>query len=786
MANHYILNRLHSFKRLLSPHSVLIILGMTVSKGYTQTYETLLRQRDSLLNAIPYEKIWVSSCKELQPHMRRLDGCINSIKDEKKSGIDSKIILLLEFAESDLQRRLNAIQLRCDNKPRPPYSLINVENCETCLRIIDDFFRTKSNEKALANAVIQKQFLERLSHCFEYFSKDPQYYDEAVQLMQKLVPVDLDSLRVLFAKNPKYLQNLFIMLSDTTITNREAWIKIQRLLRDFVKAGANVDTLWLTLDNLLKNLRDRKLQSVFEGFETIVGDSAASRQNAERLALVVPLKDSLDAKIFLSPLQEFIDSVHDETTLRRIFAKLRDRYPNDTSAAAIAMLQLFPDQDSYIRHGKLEDLIASAQKISDMNRTKVIIYSVERYGPPVESRFVSHTLEITPTLKSVWRDTSSRSRFSETPDLNSDRSFFGKPAGFKLENWRPKESAGQVLCVFSKYRIVEDQLKLSYAMVDGAHGIMLGSFESSVKLLQDTTRFKAELRNKIVEVRKKFLHSLSGYQRFERLLDEKTLDFISLKNAIAFQHYEIQISVRRAPRAGRWLSADGIFVYDPLIQGEPRAAFTGFGETLLQLLEKRKALSHLPVYHSSNPSAKGIAITARAYRDTLKEKQLDVIVESNSKPVLTIESTFSKRYNEPLTDEEKIYVADFVVESIQSLLDINPAAFSLDHSPMPEPISLWNGALSLVYAGTAQLSLAERVRPYNPGNLRRTGLLFAGAETALLIGALYFDQRALNELDNSTLQLRNGLLFAAGGVAITSTICALLQIHKHNASAGRR
>jgi hypothetical protein len=448
-------------------------------------------------------------------------------------------------------------------------------------------------------------------------------------------------------------------------------------------------------------------------------DSVTNRRSAGSLALNI--SDSIDAEVFFDPLREFINTVRDETLLQRVFARLRDRslgVVDTASGMAIAIRQLFPeDQKTFVQRQRFEELLESVSRFKDMKATKIIIHPAWRYGEKIESRLAeAYVQHIVPTLNLVWNNFTLPNSYP-TLEHAPKSDIFNQPVGAKSRTFDSNKSKAQILLIYSRVQLGNNRLTLNHRLVDGADGIILGSFARDVELSQDEAKFKKDLLENLMAIRNEFLYSLNGYQRFAQLLEEKALDFISFDRFKAYQLYGAQMSVRRAPKADHdeWLLADGIFVYKPLIQKGPRQAFGDFCETLERRLQKRQSILSVPLYFEGKPSANSLSISAAM--DINKPKQLDILVENKSIPVQTIELKFSRSYSERLKTDEVYYMADFVVESIQSLLSINTTYLSPPH------LSKRESALSLLFAGAAQFSIAERIRPYNPGKVRRWGYL---------------------------------------------------------------
>ena len=127
---------------------------------------------------------------------------------------------------------------------------------------------------------------------------------------------------------------------------------------------------------------------------------------------------------------------------------------------------------------------------------------------------------------------------------------------------------------------------------------------------------------------------------------------------------------------------------------------------------------------------------------------------------------------------------DVVESNLQVLIRVKPISNIPIKSLLPPisqvRISPLEGVPSLLFAGTSQISIASRINSNNPFWLRATGIVFASAEIALLVNALRYDNKAIENTDNKALNKRNNFLLAAGGVALLSAGHALWKIVRHN------
>ncbi len=748
---------------------------MLTAHGVAQTAHPLLKRSDSLL-ASNWQTKDSDSLHRLRTDAIDMVAKINEILRQEATTptLDRTVLLLLIENRNKLNYRVD----KTGPKParQPTEQEVTDGRCQNCIEVISYFLRSPSIKPGEVDQQTQQRFLQYLNECFGYFAQSPKYYSQAVEMFHGLVFDEQAATQELVErshKDPAKLASFLEQLKAKTESERQAWEHIQNILQGFAKAGVDLNQLLEFLEQTFTGRSGEEVKLVMEHLNEALGHTATANRSAELLAYTLP--GSLDVKQFLNPLLQYIKKVQDEVELRRVFARLRDlAAETGATPGALAIEQLFQKkEDASVPRQVLENMVQAAKRLADIDNTEIVVHQARRFGPPVSSDSVDYLEQITPSVVQGWR----AAAIDDQPDSLQFESLFDQRTGGQLRHWPGLNVSKQTLHIYTRYSVSKRRLHLSFRMVDGQDGFMLGSFEQTVSIPASLEEFKAALLQATLTTKEAFENSLSGYRRFERLLNEKTIHFYSFDRFKAFQLFDAQVAVRRheRPGSGRWLFADGIVIPKQFMQGDASQAFAGFRETLVRTLQQREALLGLPVRYAEQPSRNSLTLDAKATKaDSTKPARLDVVVRSQSLPVLTLELVFSSQKSGTQQATRNEYFAKYVAESVQALLGLNTIY------PEPQSIARWYSVPSLLFAGTSQLTIADKLRPESIKSQKRLGWLFAATEAAMLGAAFAFDRKAINGIDDGALAWRNRFLAGALATAVTSALASWIRIGKHN------
>lgn len=746
----------------------LFLFFLSYSVSYAQSLDELLNKKDQLLSE-DYDTYRIEGTEDLRNRIN--EHCKKIRLELNNKNLTPAQISVLKFALGELTDRLGSIDDHINRlkgikiKPIPKDSII-AGNCRRCLEIMDNYFTSWYSKKDEIDSTVQQQFLKYLSSCFDHFSESQKYYKKAMDLIENLA-FNLERVAQRVYKNPIDLDSLLNKVTDSTSIDSAKWINlliIREIINKYADQGISFDKILNILEGLIKNHKVDELTGILE---KILADSVARQENAQLYALRI--HSSLDPKTFLSPLQQFINSVNDEHQLQKIFYELSNRYGtlNSTDTLAVALHQIFRNKkEDYILRQNVADVIQAMKKFKDLNSASIKVYPARRTGPSVASSPI-YSL-ITPAIKAVWENPQSSNSSLEHLDTTNSNEVFTKNSGSRLNKIDTKLPASDqpALYIFSRHRTDNLTLKLDLRVVND-EGMILGIFHSENKMISDVNEFREQLILSLQNMKDEFSKSLIGCTQLDQLLGDFEFNVININQLKMLLLTHIKPTIRRHPKAAEfdWQEADGIFVYNPLIQDRDSEIYAGLRDTLLQRLHQRQSILQLPIYDSERTGPHNISISALAYSNNLK-----VLIEPN----LIVNFEFSEKSAQAPGKKEFSYIADFIVESIQTYLG------SHAKSSLPAYVSFYEAIPSFLFAGTSQFLLADKIEPQRPNKLKTWSCLFGGAEIAALILAGYWDKQAVEKIDNEILCRRNWALGTAAAVAITSGIHAIYKICQHN------
>lgn len=752
--------------RILS--MILLLTGMMAGRAcLAQNARVLIESVDAILVTEADEpNISKATSEEKKRIEQKLTNYKVQIETElKNSNLDAETRSLLSDRAFKLEMRINY----CKGMPRAS----SKSQCEQCRKNLTEYFSSAFFLRGqTADPELKRSFMILLRDCIGLFLDEPTYYDDAMAIFADLSKqAALDTVINQIIDSTKTLETILDGISDSIKVNSIKWREIQEILWKYIEDEKESGEFIQLLDELLQKNDIPQVLQALRKIEASFQDSAAIASNAGRYALTIPIKDTMDAKLFLKPLQQFIHEARDETLLRNVFIRLREQIKIDTTTSDMtrqiaiehALKQIFREENkSYIDKKTFERLLKTGLSIN-MMETSVRIHTPKRDGEPIKLTQPPYGEILKTKSKEVWGIDTLKNEASMQIDPSLVDGLFQKVPGNQIGLSFGEKLERQTLHIFSKFEVVNNKLLLQQCMVDGADGVILGHYSENIGYIDNKTQFSREAAGKIQTMREQFFMSIDGFRRLEQMTGDDPLNYISFEKVKAYQLYGVQMRVHRNPKAGEqlYLYADGIHVMHPFIINSSSTQYNGFVNYLKEELDNRKTLLNLAIYYSKTPGPNSISISGKYFPE--QENRLDILLENKSIPVLSIELYFSKPYNDvEISNEEKQYLARYAIESIQALLATNIVY------PHEDTVSRQLSCRSLLFAGSAQFALADRIRTPQFKNQKKWGYAYAGCELALLIGAGVFDQMAISQVDNDYLDVRNILLAAAGAVAIKS------------------
>ena len=668
---------------------------------------------------------------------------------------------LMPFWINDLQDEI--WRINCEDCPRTGENLL--ERCRQCKENISRYLKVKSRNNAKLSDEINLEFLRRLHKCFGHFKDNPNCFEEAMTIFSSIVWDSTAARKRLVAEiveHPGNLDSVLEPVNRQTIAHPEKYQEIQQILSKYFKGEISKDQLLIELREIIHLENREALEKVFAA----LAEETVTVKNYD---------------LFVEPMIDVLTKLEDETLIRNLFLSIRDKWHKQLQGkpSNLAIEQLFTaSQKQPIARDSLFRIIDITGRLEEMDKTFIWICGPKRLGPQsisdTEHRFVE---KIVPNTKTIWQEVlvgnNQGSRIKEIGNCGSMN--FASIKERRIEQNENVEP-GQDLIISVEHLLRDNNLIVRFEFSD-PDGFLIGADTCNISTGDSFPEFEINLRRGIQDVRDKFMESITGYQKLEVLLNASLLDFYKLDHFKAYQLLGVQFRVFPKPDLSPKQIAEsaGFSIADPFLQNKSAIDITHFRNIFIQELQSMQSSLSIPFLISNKPGDQSIILSGRLHQTAKITKPTLVINASRGgKNLLSVESTISYDALDGKNDQEIEYVANMSAQAFGALLNVNSRYFPRD------PISPTISAQSLLFPGVAHFNIAEKIRPYQPKKYRTWGKIYAGLGIISVGGLVYFESKAISNVDNSALRNRNFFLASLAGLAVVSTIHALLNINSHN------
>ncbi|MDN5214680.1 hypothetical protein QQ020_21555 [Fulvivirgaceae bacterium BMA12] len=685
----------------------------------------------------------------------------NVIDSALKMSHKKNDIFLLQRASRKLSKRIMSIRIICKEVSidRPDIEKErNNDNCGTCIEDLSFFFES-SDSTALnfQSQDIKNRIINDFKDCFESFTKCPDFSDNVIHLVHK---INTNVQTKYYRDHPDSLGIIIKKLIDTTQVTNIIRDKIFEVVTEVLKEVIDSDQFWNEyLDDLEKNGDSDKIKSLLNRFL-----KWQSIQTANSVAIRLP--QNSDGEVYLEDLEKFIDLVRDEIMIRNIFSSLSSKYITNGRKPLI---------DQFLGDGKLQrsksdlkNLTEYLHQIANSNDPiRVKCRPLKRNNKAINSEYVKKVKMLNPVICDSWGSQNDTIKTYVKRDK--------------------KQSTQNAILISGSYEVNGHTLAMNLDLSDSTDRLVLGSYNVKLNLKDSTEKFKTSLTEKVKSIRNQFLNDIKKYKEFEKLMNENIDKFLDINKFKTYLLYGISMKVKSKPSKDGWLLANGIHIAEPFVENLSDSGynFSEFKNILSDKLKINQRNIGLTYKDSGKPNPLSISISG----ELISNKQLNLKMVRSGTTALTLEFQFTYGYNSD-NKEEIEYIAELAIGALKNYSRSHFRQISeRDKDDIrgmlvekKDKIHFANGLTSLFFAGTAQYALAPKMHLEKPWESYLPASIFAIAELSLLVGAVRQDSNAINNLNDKSLEKRNTRLLMAGGVAVISTVCALLKIRRHNKS----
>lgn len=730
-----------------------------------------------------------------------LEELRNKIRAYQNSVTTSELNVVISSILIGVEKRINKCESIIKNQWPPDQSTqkkIEENNLNDAIKLLKDYIAdtTKSvfvDTTKSRDLFIKQEFLKELASALMVIAEDTSSIKRASSVLTDLFIIKQAEVRQwinFLRKNSDAARKFGTFISE--YPNEAGFLVAQ-----IIKYSRDSDQLPDLIHTLLKTSDNR---TAIDLFETILNQIGDDEDKLYWLKLQVAQAATYQPKMeLMEPILELMDRFQNEKLFTSVLDSLIELLPVDRNseewknANAIESLEndlLIRVKDRFETAERISSLANHAEKILNRNnksKLHIKFFDLWQTGDVQKSltnseynilflglykAFEIHKNFVLKSGTKIEDDSLLSTEFNKLTTADYIDTTILK----KYFSTTPRTD----LIVAGEYQFYDKNLplRLHLKIIDARDGIIYKVFKKKIDFGKIFITYEKNVNKVGQEIVDELMNELNAYLAFKIFAHEIPLEPNIVQKYRAYLFSGSKFSMHRT---SLYDSLQGLVVQKIVIESD----FFNTYENGKQFIPFTKALdkSLTEIYPEMLPivlkTPQNIIDGNYLYikgKSTQKKWSFDVQINRGYRNILQLSLTFDpdKTEDGKISDMQGKAAAAFTAEIIRSFLGSNQILFNdMIHKTknVCKEISYYNAIPSILLPGSSQLIIANGLQSPHSQQIRKKGWLFMLSSSILAGCAIYYDQRAINRINNDDLYIRNCLI---GSSCIVGAISAYL------------